>query len=136
MNDVEERREAIDIVQFARQGGGEIEAEAVDVHLGDPVAQAVHDELEHLRVADIEAVARCRCSPCNSADLRDQPIVSGVIDAAEVEHRSEVIAFGGVVVDHVEDDLDAFAMQGLHHGLELGDLAAGIARWRSTAHPG
>ena len=32
MDDVEERRQAIHIVQFARQGGRQIEAEAVHVH--------------------------------------------------------------------------------------------------------
>ena len=35
--------------QFAGQGAGQIEAEAVDVHLDDPVAQAVHDQLQHAR---------------------------------------------------------------------------------------
>ena len=30
--------------------GREVEAEAVDVHLRDPVAQAVHDELQHARM--------------------------------------------------------------------------------------
>ena len=46
--DVEECAQAIDFVQLARERGGEIEAEAVDVHLGDPVAQRVHDELQHV----------------------------------------------------------------------------------------
>ena len=40
MNDVEERAEPVDLVQFARERRGEIEAKAVDVHLRDPVAQA------------------------------------------------------------------------------------------------
>ncbi|WDT82281.1 MAG: hypothetical protein MPW14_11455 [Candidatus Manganitrophus sp.] len=39
--------EPVHLVQLARQRGGEIEAEAVDVHLGHPVAQAVHDQLHH-----------------------------------------------------------------------------------------
>ena len=50
MDDVEERPEAIDVMQLPRQRGGQVEAEAVDVHLRHPVAQAVHDQLEHLRV--------------------------------------------------------------------------------------
>ena len=40
MDDVEEGAEAIDVVELAGQGGGQVEAEAVDVHLGHPVAQA------------------------------------------------------------------------------------------------
>ena len=38
----------------------EVEAEAVDVHLGHPVAQAVHDELERLRVRERRACCRSR----------------------------------------------------------------------------
>ena len=38
-----------------------------------------------------------------------------------------VVALGGVVVDHVEDDLDARLVQRLHHRLELADLLAALA---------
>ena len=38
-----------------------------------------------------------------------------------------MVALGGVVVDHVEDDLDAGGVQRLDHLLELGDLTAGVA---------
>ena len=51
------RGQPVDVVQLARQGGRQIEAEAVDVHLRDPVTQAVHDELQHLRMAHVERVA-------------------------------------------------------------------------------
>ena len=36
VDDVEEGAQAVDLVQLARQGGGEVEAEAVDVHLRAP----------------------------------------------------------------------------------------------------
>ncbi len=49
---VEEARELGDVVELAGEGAGEVEAEAVDVHLGDPVAERVHDHLEDLRVHD------------------------------------------------------------------------------------
>ena len=45
VDDVEEGAEPVDLVQLARERGGEVEAEAVDVHLQHPVAQAVHDQL-------------------------------------------------------------------------------------------
>ena len=48
---------SIDLEQLAGQGAGKVEAEAVDVHLDDPVAQAVHDELQHARVLHVERVA-------------------------------------------------------------------------------
>ena len=49
--------ELVDLVQLAREHRREIEAEAVDVHLVHPVAQAVHDELDRARVLHVEAVA-------------------------------------------------------------------------------
>jgi len=39
LDDVEEGRQLVHLVELAGQGGGEVEAETVDVHLGDPVAQ-------------------------------------------------------------------------------------------------
>ena len=46
----------------------------------------------------------------------------------------EVIAFGGVVVDHVEDHLEAGGVQRPHHHLELADrVDAATATRRSAA---
>ena len=44
MDDVEERGEAVDVVELTRERRGEIEAEAVDVALGREVPQRVHDQ--------------------------------------------------------------------------------------------
>ena len=38
-----------------------------------------------------------------------------------------MVAFGGVVVDHVQDHFDAGPVQGADHGLEVLDLLAGVA---------
>ena len=46
---------------------------------------------------------------------------------AEGQRRPEVVALGGVVVDHVEDHLDPGLVQRLHHGLELLHLVAAVA---------
>jgi hypothetical protein len=56
-----------------------------------------------------------------------EPVVGGVVDAAEREHRTEVVALGGVVVDDVEDHLDAREVQRLDHALELAHLLAADA---------
>ena len=55
----------------------------------------------------------------------DEPVVGRVVDAAQRQRRAEVVALAGVVVDDVEDDLDARLVQGAHHRLELLHLAAG-----------
>ena len=90
--------------------------------LRDPVAQRVHDQPQHARVHGVEAVARAREVHVAARVVGHQAVVRRVVDALEREHRAEVVALGRVVVDHVEDDLDAGAVERLHHPLELLDL--------------
>ena len=119
MDDVEERPQLVDLEQLAGQRAGQVEAEAVDVHLGDPVAQAVHDELQDARVLHVERVAAAGEVHVVARVLRRQPVVGGVVDAAHRQRRPQLVALGGVVVDHVEDHLDAGGVQRPHHHLEL-----------------
>ncbi len=125
VNDVEERAEAVDLVQLARQRRGEVEAEAVDVHLRDPVAQAVHDHLQHARMQHVQRVAAAGVVHVVARIVVHQAVVRSVVDAAETQRRAEVTAFGGVVVDDVEDHLDAGRVQRLDHRLEF---AVGLER--------
>ena len=127
---VEEGRQPVDVVQLAGQRGGEVEAEPVHVALDHPVAQRVHDQPQHARMDDVERVPRAREVHVEARVLGRQAIVGLVVDALEAEHRAEVVALGGVVVDHVEDHLDARAVQGLDHPLELAHLLAADARRR------
>ena len=53
MNDAEERRQHVDLDQLAGQRRRQVEAEPVHVHLGDPVPQAVDDQLQHVRVSHV-----------------------------------------------------------------------------------
>ena len=129
LHEFEERRQPVDVVELAGQRRGQVEPEAVDVHLGHPVPQRVHDQLQRVRVPDVEAVAGAGVVHVVALVVVDQPVVRGVVDAAHRQRRAHVVALGGVVVDHVEDDLDARLVQGAHHRLELLHLAAGRA-WR------
>src|SRR5262249_26074368 len=61
-----------------------------------------------------------------------QSVVRGVVDTAEAKRRTQVVSFGGVVVDHVQNDFDPGSMQPLHHFLELTYLLAGGAARRET----
>ena len=123
LDEVEERRQPVDGEQLAGQRRREVEAEAVDVHLGHPVAQAVHDQLQHVRVAHVEAVAGAREVEVVARLVVDDAVVGEVVDAAHRQHRAHVVALGGVVVDDVEDHLDARRVQRLDHRLELLHLA-------------
>ena len=124
---VEERAQAVDVVELARQRASEVEAKAVDVAVDDPVAQRVHDEPQDARVDGVQRVARAREVHVEARVVGHEAVVRRVVDALEREHRAEVVALGGVVVDDVEDDLDARLVQRLHHPLELAHLLAGRA---------
>ena len=67
-----------------------------------------------------------------------EQVIAGVVDAPEREGRAEMVALGGVVVDHVEDHLDAGLMQAAHHHLEFVDIAgaASVARGRGEKAQG
>src|SRR4029077_20814256 len=96
VDDVEECREPIDIVELARQGGGEIEAEPIHVHLDDPVAKTVHDELERVRVTDVETVPSAGDIKVEASILVLEPVVGGIVDPAKTQHGAEVVALAGV----------------------------------------
>ena len=74
-------------------------------------------------VAHVQAVAGAGEVEVVPGVVRHRAVVGLVVDAAHRQHRPEVVAFGGVVVDDVEDHLDARRVQRLDHGLELLDLA-------------
>jgi len=139
LDDVEEGRKPVHLMELAGQGCRQVEAEPVDVHLDDPVAQRVHDQLQDVGVAHQQAVAGARRVVVLRLVVVDQTVVGGVVDAAEGDGRAVLVALCGVVVDHVEDHLDVGFVQRLHHRLELGDLLSarpgcGIGRmWSQEA---
>ncbi len=98
--------------------------------LDDPVAQRVHDQPQHARLDRVERVARARVVHVVPRVVRVQAVVRRVVDAAKRQRRPELASLRGVVVDDVEDHLDARAVQGLDHALELAHLLAAGARGR------
>ena len=125
LHQVEEGAEPVDVVELPGQGGGQVEPEAVDVHLQHPVAQRVHDELQGVRVTGVEAVAGPGEVLVQPQVAVEQSVVGGVVDSAEVDRGPQMVALGGVVVDHVEDHLDVGIVERPDHGLEFAHRAAG-----------
>jgi len=111
----------VDVVERPRESGSQVEAEPVDVHLLHPVAQGVHDHLQHVGIRHVEGVSAPGVVGVVPAIA--QPVVARVADAAEGQRGAELVALGGVVVDDVEDDLEASLVKGAHHLLELAHLA-------------
>src|SRR3546814_18866363 len=79
---------------------------------------------------EIEDVAAAREVPVIARLLR-QTVIGCVVDAPKGEGGAHVIAFGRMIVDDVENDLDAGFVQDLHEGLEFAEVRAmQIARFR------
>ena len=103
----------------------QVEAEAVDVHLAAPSSAANRrsaappagcDALTLLpRAGEVQVVARAPASTSSRSAL-SMP--------RRRQRRAQVVALAGVVVDDVEDHLDAGGVQRLDHRLELRDLRA------------
>src|SRR5688572_24060883 len=123
----------VEAAWLAREDGAQVEAEAVDVHVLDPVAQAVGDHLDHHRVREVERVAGTGVVDVVALLVRHQPVVGGVVDAAEGERRAPLAALGGVVVDDVDDHFEAGVVEARHHLLEFLQAlrrVGGVARVR------
>src|ERR1700740_3126621 len=121
MDDVEEGTETIDFMEFSRQCRSEIKAESVDVHVKHPVTEAVHDKLQHTRMAHVQRIAGAGVVDIVAGIVGDGTVVKRIVDAAERERGPELIALGGVIVDNIEDYLDTGRVHRLDHGFEFAD---------------
>ena len=102
---------------------GQIEAEAVHPHLRHPVAQRVEHHVEHLGLGGVQGIAASSDVVVITTVLVES-VVGGVVDSPEGQGGALMTTLTGVVVDDVEDDLDACPVEGSDHGLELVDLLA------------
>ena len=132
MNDVEERAETIDFVQFSCQRRRQIESESIDVHFRHPVPQAVHQQLERAWMPHVQRVAASRVIHVVARLPFDDAIICGVVDTPEANRRAQLIALRGVVVNDVQNDLETGAVQSPNHVLEFSYLIAGRTRRRET----
>ena len=128
MNDVEERAETIDLVEFSRQRRREIESESIDMHFSHPIAQAVHQQLECARMPHVQRVAASGVIHVVARLAIDGPILCGVVDSPEANRRTEMVALRSMVVNHIQDYFETGAVQGANHVLEFRHLIAGRAR--------
>ena len=101
----------------------QVETEAVDVHLGHPIAKRAQYQPQRFGMADVEAVTGARGIEIMTPVALDEPVIRGVVDTFQRQGRAEMVAFCRVVVDDVQDDFEPCGVERLDHRLELGDLA-------------
>jgi hypothetical protein len=123
-DEVEEGGAAVEGAGFAGEGRRKVEAEPVDLHLREPVAQRVHDQLKAVAVVGVERVPAAGRVDVDARVVGIESVVRRVVQAAMAQRRSLVVALGRVVVHDVEEDLQTGVVECPHHRLELRDLAA------------
>ena len=94
------------------QDGGQVEPEAVHVHLLHPVAEAVADQAADNRMISVQAVAGATVIGIRGP-VRFQYIIRLVGQAPETQGRP-MVPSRRMVEDHVQDYFDAGAMQGFY----------------------
>jgi hypothetical protein len=121
MNDVEKRTETIDFMEFPGEGSRKVEAKAVHVHFQNPVAQTIHDQLQHTRMPHVQRVSGSRIVLVIARIARYQAVIRAVVDPFQRKRRAQMIALCGVVVDDVKNYFQSCGVQNLDHGFEFVD---------------
>src|SRR6185437_11781469 len=80
---LEEAALLVEAMRLARENGTEIEAEAVDMHLRDPVAQTVRDHLDDTGMAEIDRIPGAGVVDVIALLVRQQTIVARIVDPLE-----------------------------------------------------
>ena len=98
------------------------------MHLVDPVAQAVHHHLQDAGMNQVQSVAAAGVVDVVAA-VGLEPVIGRIVDAPEAQGRPHLVALGSMVVDHIQQHLDAGIMQALDHGFEFTQIAAAQITW-------
>src|ERR1700745_383639 len=106
-------------VRIAAEDRGEIEAEAISLHLTFPITQAVHHYLADMPPAEIQSIA-CPGIVCvRVGRVGRHHVVAGAVETLVAVDRAAMVSLAGVVVHDIQYDPDACLMKRFHHVLEL-----------------
>ena len=92
------------------QNGGKVKPEPVHPVLHHPVPQTVQNELTHHRMVAVEGVAHA--GEVIILAVGGEHIVDVVVQPLEGEEGALLVAFGGVVDHHVQNNLNAVLVEG------------------------
>ena len=122
----------IEAVLGTAQHAGQVEPEPVDMHVVHPVTQAVHHELQHARLTQIQRIAATGVIDVGIGALVRQPVPRCVVQPPPAQRRPGLVGLAGVIEDDIEDHFDAGPVQGSHHGPKLIAHGARVGRRRIT----
>ena len=119
---IEEGRKFRHIVELTCERRREIETKSIHMHLRNPVAQGIHEQLEGARMLHVQRVAGAGVIHVIAAIVLDEAVV-----AAETQHGAQVIPLTGMIVNDIENNLETRRVQRLDHLLEFAHLPTGVA---------
>src|SRR5215469_13113635 len=105
-------------VVFAPENGSEVETEPIHVHIGYPVTKTIGDHLQYARMAQVHRVTGAGVVDVKAGLVRKQPIVGSVVYSAKRKCRTTLVTFRGVVVNHIENDLESSIVKMCDHLFE------------------
>ena len=106
-------------VGIAREHRRQVETKPVDAHGPIPVPHAVDDHLSNVPIGAVQRVACSRVVGVGLSGVTGSQVVGAVVDSLEAIGRGASATLGGVVVDDVENDLEAGVVQGVDHVAKL-----------------
>ncbi len=120
------------VLATVAQHRGQVETEAVHAERIAPISQRIDDQILRDRMTGVVVAADAGVVP-RVLKVAAERIIGRIVEAAErqqVVHGQAVgaapgAAFAGVVVDHVDIDLDAGVVERLDHRLPFAGRAAG-----------
>jgi hypothetical protein len=114
-------------VLIPTQNRGEVKAKPVDMHVHNPVAEYVHDELSYDGMVCVKRIPDAGEVLVVSAAVLLQHVEDRILDSTQADRRSQFIPFRCVIQHNVENHFDAGAMKCLDHLSELYRLVSWCA---------
>ena len=124
----QQRRAGVKATCAPPQSGGQIEAKSIEAGPLRPCPQAIHGEAHDVRAVQRQNIAAAGIVDIARRVFRIQPVIAGIVEAAQAQGRAKFIALSGMVQHHIQQHLDARRLQRRHRRADFRPAAGGEAR--------
>ena len=125
---LKERRLGIEAGVAAAERVREVEAKAIEAAMDHPALERANRHVDDQRAVEREAIAGAGIVDVELRIVRIQPEPGRVVEAAERQGRTQLVALAVVVEDDIENGLHARRMQRIGRCANLGPTAGSQAR--------
>ena len=111
----------------AAQNRSQVEAETIDVHFLNPIAQTLQNKEHHIRMIAVECVSASRKIHIIFFFIWKNVILV-ILNSLEFKSIAALVSFARVIVNHVQNHFDSCSMEIFYHLLEFPNRLSGRAR--------